>query len=104
MNGDAYFVYVLKLENGGHYVGSTKNLFKRIKNHFNVGGAIATKESKPIAIIEVLLINDHKIEFDYAHLILEISVAIRYSKEYGANMVRGAKHGKGCRFSRRLRM
>ncbi len=95
MDGDIYYVYVLRLENNGYYIGSTKNLLQRIKKHFSIGGAIATKEIKVIEIVEILRIKDYKVGFEYAHLILEISTAIKYSNDYGANMVRGAKHGKG---------
>ena len=95
MDGHIYYIYVLKLKNNGFYVGSTRNLLQRIKKHFSIGGAIATKESKPIKIIEILKIQDYKMEIEYAHLVLEIGTAIRYSDDYGENMVRGAKHGKG---------
>ena len=95
MDGHIYYIYVLILKNNGYYVGSTRDLLARLKKHFSIGGAIATKESKPVEILEILKIQDYKMEFEYAHIILEIGTAIRYSDNYGENMVRGAKHGKG---------
>lgn len=95
MNGDLYYVYVLKLSNKGFYIGSTKNLENRIKKHFSIGGSIATKESKPIEVVEICEIIDYKMKFEYAHIILEISTAIKFANTHGKNQVRGAKHGMG---------
>lgn len=94
MEGELYYVYVLKVANGGYYVGSTKNLEGRIKTHFSVGGAIATKESSPVEVVEVLKLIDYKIGARDAHLILEIATAVKYALVYGSSKVRGAKHGK----------
>ena len=95
MIGDIYYVYVLRLTNGGFYVGSTKNLEIRLRSHFNSGGAIATKESKPVYIVEILTLVDYQIGGDYAHSIIEILVANNYAENYGYHLVRGAKHGMG---------
>jgi len=47
-----YYTYVLKLENGENYVGSTSNLDRRWKQHIqNVDGSKKTRRNKPIAII-----------------------------------------------------
>ncbi|GAA4106188.1 hypothetical protein GCM10022393_00500 [Aquimarina addita] len=95
MEGDLYFIYVLKLENGGFYVGSTKNLKKRLRTHFKNGGAMATKEYKAIEIVEIKKLVDYKMKHGFAHGNLEIGTAIQYSKKYGKHLIRGAKHGNG---------
>jgi predicted GIY-YIG superfamily endonuclease len=38
------------LENGGFYVGCTRNLAKRLMEHFEKGGAMAIRESRPVAV------------------------------------------------------
>lgn len=45
------WVYVLVLENGKYYVGSTSNLAQRVHQHLSGNGSRATKRSKPQAII-----------------------------------------------------
>lgn len=97
MEGDTYYIYVLKVSNGGYYVGSTKNLHKRLVSHFGKGGggATGTRESKPIYIDSIYTIIDYKVGALYAHIIAEIHVASKYADTFGANLVRGAKHGQG---------
>ena len=46
-----WFVYLLKSKNNGHwYIGSTKDLRKRILSH-NSGKNVSTKHGRPWAII-----------------------------------------------------
>jgi predicted GIY-YIG superfamily endonuclease len=42
------FIYVLKLEQGNYYVGSTNNLVRRLKEHRDGGGAEWTRRFPPI--------------------------------------------------------
>lgn len=44
-------IYVLKCENNKYYVGRTKNIEKRIIQHFTLNGSKWTKKYKPIKII-----------------------------------------------------
>jgi|GEM_PF-995530 len=41
-----HFVYILKNERGRHYVGQTKDLNARLREH-NIGSVSATKRGKP---------------------------------------------------------
>lgn len=95
MEGGKYYVYVLKLSNGGWYVGSTKNCYNRILSHFSTGGAIATKESKPLCVEKVYSLIDYMIGKEAAHLRAEVLIANDYAERYGYDKVRGAKHGMG---------
>ncbi|MFA7717162.1 MAG: GIY-YIG nuclease family protein [Candidatus Absconditabacterales bacterium] len=44
------FVYVLKLKNGKHYVGSTNNLQRRLHQHMT-GKCISTKNVRPLELV-----------------------------------------------------
>jgi len=45
-----YYVYILKLNNGKIYTGSTPNLKERLKEH-NQGKCKSTKDLKPVKLI-----------------------------------------------------
>lgn len=45
-----YYVYILALSNGQHYVGSTPNLRVRIADHKN-GYVESTKNLRPLKLI-----------------------------------------------------
>lgn len=92
---ELYYIYVLRVDGGGWYVGSTQNFERRMRSHFGKGGAVATKERKALAIKEVFELRDYQIHTDCAHERAEVLVAQQYAKSYGMNSVRGAKHGKG---------
>lgn len=93
---ELYYIYVLRVEGGGWYVGSTKNFERRMRGHFGRGGgAVATKERRALSIEEVFELRDYQIRTDCAHEQAEVIVAQRYAKLYGMNAIRGAKHGKG---------
>ncbi|WP_159252281.1 GIY-YIG nuclease family protein [Xanthomonas phaseoli] len=92
---ELYYIYVLRVDGGGWYVGSTQNFERRMRSHFDKGGAVATKERRVLAIEEVFELRDYQIRTDCAHERAEVLIAQRYAKLYGMNSVRGAKHGKG---------
>jgi predicted GIY-YIG superfamily endonuclease len=92
---ELYYIYVLRVEEDGWYVGSTQNFERRMRSHFGKGGAVATKVRRALAIEEVFELRDYQIRTDCAHERAEVLVAQRYAKLYGMNSVRGAKHGKG---------
>jgi hypothetical protein len=95
MEGIRYFIYVLKLENGGYYVGCTGNLIRRLTRHFNVGGSMATRESRVKCIDRIYTLIDYKTPLGNAHSTAEVMMAIRYAAIAGTSRVRGACHGKG---------
>ena len=106
------YVYVLRLENGGFYVGCTRHLAKRLAEHFEKGGAIATRESRPVAIEKIYQFEDCLFGKEPAHLRFEVFIASEYAKRHGIAWVKGAKHGRGwdsaptrndLRFIRRFR-
>ncbi len=45
-----WFIYVLKLKNDKHYVGSTNNLERRLQQHI-AGKVISTKHLRPVELI-----------------------------------------------------
>lgn len=92
---EPYFIYVLRLEQGRWYVGSTKNLARRMRSHFSRGGATATRECPPVSIEAIYRLIDYQIRTDCAHERAEVMVATRIAEQYGYSNVRGAKHGKG---------
>ena len=92
---ELYYIYVLRVEGNGWYVGSTQSFERRMRSHFGKGGAVATKERRALAIEEVFELRDYQIRTDCAHERAEVLIAQRYAKLYGMNSVRGAKHGKG---------
>lgn len=92
---ELYYIYVLRVEGNGWYVGSTQSFERRMRSHFGKGGAVATKERRALAIEEVFELRDYQIRTDCAHERAEVLVAQRYVQLYGMNPVRGAKHGKG---------
>lgn len=47
------WVYVLLLESGKYYVGSTSNLAARLHQHLSGNGSKATKRSRPVAVEQV---------------------------------------------------
>ena len=92
---ELYYIYVLRVEGNGWYVGSTQSFERRMRSHFGKGGAVATKGRRALAIEEVFELRDYQIRTDCAHERAEVLIAQRYAKLYGMNSVRGAKHGKG---------
>lgn len=46
-----HIVYVLKCYGGKHYIGVTKNIFARMRHHFNNQGSLFTKKYKPKELI-----------------------------------------------------
>ena len=92
---ELYYIYVLRVEGNGWYVGSTQSFERRMRSHFGKGGAVATKERRALEIEEVFELRDYQIRTDCAHERAEVLIAQRYAKLYGMNSVRGAKHGKG---------
>lgn len=77
------FVYVLALENGKYYVGSSKSPYKRIINHFNNQGSQWTKRYKPLEIIEVIPDCDLYDEDKYTR---------KYMDKFGVDNVRGGSY------------
>ncbi|MBK7910846.1 GIY-YIG nuclease family protein [Candidatus Pollutiaquabacter sp.] len=45
-----YFVYILKLNDGRHYVGRTSDLRARVKRHQS-GGSVFTSKHRPVSLI-----------------------------------------------------
>jgi predicted GIY-YIG superfamily endonuclease len=75
------YIYVLKLVEDRYYVGRTSNIFRRIKEHFTVGGSVYTKKYKPLKVIEV---EEEKTSDD------ERKMTFKYIEKYGWEKVRGS--------------
>ena len=84
---DKEIIYILLLENSKYYIGKTKNLDLRLKQHFNdsVYGAIYTKKYKPLKLIETFPIVSIFCEDKYVKI---------YMEKYGINNVRGGTYSQ----------
>lgn len=77
-------IYVLKLENGKYYVGSTNNLQRRLSQHILGQGCMWTQKYKPCNIIELERCEDFK----------EDMITKKYMKLYGIDNVRGGQYSQ----------
>jgi putative endonuclease len=78
-------VYVLSLENGGFYIGSSYTLNQRLAQHWGGTGAKWTRLHKPIEVVEVIY---------PAMKTTENDTTKKYIEKYGAELVKG---GSWCR-------
>eukprot|EP00804_Cyclotella_cryptica_P020645 CCRYP_003467-RA/>CCRYP_003467-RA protein AED:0.32 eAED:0.32 QI:0/-1/0/1/-1/1/1/0/296 len=78
-------VYVLELENGKYYVGSTTNRKRRIQEHINRRGSKWTREHKPIRVLREY----RRIPSKYI-LGMESRITAELMLEFGVNNVRGS--------------
>jgi putative endonuclease len=62
MNKKAYWIYILRCENGSLYTGYTANLEKRFHAHMNGTASKYTRAYKPISIAQAWEINSGKSE------------------------------------------
>jgi predicted GIY-YIG superfamily endonuclease len=76
-------IYVLKLEGGKYYVGKSKNVAERYKQHLSGDGATWTRSHKPLKLVESRpLKNDHD----------ETNLTKDLMKKYGVDNVRGGAY------------
>lgn len=78
-------VYVLSCENGKYYVGSTGNIDKRVREHFDGVGSAWTRLHKPIRLLEVV---------NGADLFDEDKYVKKYMSKYGIENVRGGSYSQ----------
>ena len=78
-------VYILKLEDNKYYVGKTKNINKRVLDHFTNNGSEWTKKYKPIEIINEYKSDDKFDEEKYTLMTMD---------KYGIDNVRGGSYCK----------
>ena len=58
------WVYVLKCQHNTFYVGFTRNLKSRLKQHFSGSGAVFTKRHKPLKLLLKHKANSERDEFE----------------------------------------
>jgi predicted GIY-YIG superfamily endonuclease len=76
-------LYVLQLENGKYYVGKTKNVAERYKQHIAGTGSTWTRTFKPVKLLETRsLKNQHD----------ETNLTKDLMKKYGVDNVRGGAY------------
>lgn len=80
-------IYILRLEKNKYYIGTTKNVLRRITEHSNGNGAQYTKKYKPV---EIEAVHHGCDSYD------EDKFVIKYMAKYGINNVRG---GSYCSFT-----
>jgi cellular nucleic acid-binding protein len=79
------FVYVLKLADGKYYVGKTRNVHTRYREHCTGTGAAWTNKYPPISILQVI---------DNATIFEEDKVTREYMLKYGIDNVRGGIYSR----------
>lgn len=76
-------IYVLLLEEGKYYVGKTRNIEQRLKDHYEGNGSQWTKLYKPIEPIQIV---ENCVDFD------EDKYVLIYMSKYGIDNVRGGTY------------
>ena len=79
-------VYILELEDGCWYVGSSINLNVRLAQHWCGQGSGWTKKHAPTRVHEVILVREG------SALEVENSATLAYIAQYGAEKVRGGSY------------
>ena len=82
---DQYAIYILECEGGRWYVGKSKNVQSRIKQHFNGQGAAWTKKYKPLKHKKPRIIHNCR-AFD------EDVYTKEYMQKHGIDNVRGGSY------------
>ena len=88
MNKPAY-VYSLNLKGGKKYVGYTRNINKRLNQHFSGNGAQVTKDNIPVSVNHI-----QKCKNVRNAKKAETIVYYNMKNYHGANRVRGAGNTK----------
>ena len=92
-------IYVLKLVEGKYYIGMTRNMERRYREHKFGRGATWTNKYKPIEILETHeYIDDRKFKGNYSSSKLqkiENRLTLKYMEKCGWNNVRG---GSWCKY------
>ena len=57
--------YILQLEDGKFYVGQSRNLDKRLRQHFSGSGAAWTKLHKPVKVFYTLSYGKEREAFEF---------------------------------------
>lgn len=83
------YVYTLNLEGDNKYVGYTRNLQKRLNQHFSGNGAKWTQKYRPVSIENIKSAPSVACAKK-----LETFVYYKMKKNYGASKVRGAGNTK----------
>lgn len=74
-------IYILECEHGKYYIGKSKNIDTRVKQHFEGKGSEWTKLHHPIKVVDIIYDHDPQAEHYYT---------IQYMTKYGIHNVRGA--------------
>lgn len=80
------YIYVLRLEDGFWYVGTSRNVANRFKRHVAGKGANWTKLHKPIEIHEVI---DTETNDDREACLMEDQKTFEFAEAFGIDKVRG---------------
>ncbi len=80
---EGFSLYVLSLENGKYYVGTSDNIETRILDHFSNDGSEWTKKYQPLKVIETIKNCDRFDEDKYTKI---------YMQKYGIENVRGGSY------------
>lgn len=73
-------VYILECRGGRYYVGFTRNLEKRLAQHFGGEGARFTRTFRPLRLLRTVPANGEEEEY---------AMFVKYAKRYGTARVGG---------------
>lgn len=76
-------IYVLQLVDNCYYIGFTRDIAKRLKDHFRGEGSVWTKKHKPVQVVEYHISKT----LNYENYLTE-----KYIEKYGYDFVRGGDH------------
>lgn len=83
------WIYILRLESGMFYVGWTTNIKRRVQAHINGKGALATRQSKPVALQGYFSLGEVT---DWEAMEAESIVTLELVKKYGNHKVIGGDY------------
>ena len=85
----SWHVYLLRLENGTIYVGSTNDLNRRWEEHVSGRGSFATQQSRPIELIYTESYADRRAAMARERQLIQMVVADESSSNFVVNAYEG---------------
>ena len=79
-------IYKILCEKGKIYIGSTKDIDRRMEEHFSGNGAKVTKKFTPLSGEELFTVNGYFAEY------VENKITKQYIRKVGYSKVRGGKY------------
>ena len=78
-----FFIYILQCSNGAYYVGHTRDVYRRLKEHNSGKGALYTRENRPVTLLYI-----ESFEFECDAIRREMQVK-RWSRSKKCSLIAG---------------